>query len=285
MAPDPPFPPHPDPFRYIDASADPSKLVDALELRGRTAAQGRVRRRFLRFAGIQPGDRVLEVGCGTGVVLRDLARLVGPRGQVTGVDPSRRAIDAARVTCQRRTAPVRMDLRVADGMDLPFASRRFDAALAVTVVLHVGDPARLTREMARVVRTGGRIALQDQDFGTLAVTHPDRELTDTIMRGVASRIYEEPYSGRRLTTLLRDAGISEIRLRTDVFQDTELVPYTQNFLERRAENAVRFGILDTATAQQWLDGFNALVAAHCFVFTLNYYGAMGVKPEERRRGR
>jgi hypothetical protein len=139
--------------------------------------------------------------------------------------------------------------------------------------------------MARVVRTGGRVGLQDQDIGTLAVTHPDRDLTDTIMRGVSSRIYEEPYSGRRLTTLLRDAGMTGVRLRTDVFQDTELVPYTKNFLERRAENAVRFGIVDAAAAQEWLDGFTALVAARAFVFTLNYYGAVGVKPEERRRGR
>lgn len=249
-------------------------------MRGRTPAHARLRRRFLRFLGVGHGDRVLEVGCGTGVVLRDLAALVGPRGRVVGVDPSRRAVAAARALCG---APEhrRISVRVADGLRLPFAANRFDAALAVTVVLHVADPLAFVRELARVVRPAGRVGLQDQDFGTIAVTHPDRELTDRIIRGVAWRIYEEPYSGRRLPGLLRAAGLEGVRLLTGVYQDTALAPYTKTFIERRAENAVRFGIADAATVQGWLDGFTALVAEGAFVMTMNFYGAVGVKPAAR----
>ena len=69
-----------------------------------------------------------------------------------------------------------------------------------------------------------------------------------------------------------------MRLLTDVFQDTTLEPWTKTFLERRAENAVRFGVVDVPTAQRWLDGFTAVVAAGAFVLTMNYYGAVGVKP-------
>jgi hypothetical protein len=63
-----------------------------------------------------------------------------------------------------------------------------------------------------------------------------------------------------------------------VFQDTTLEPWTKTFLERRAEYAVKFGLLDGASAQGWLDGFTVVVAAGAFVFTMNYYGAVGVKP-------
>jgi hypothetical protein len=132
--------------------------------------------------------------------------------------------------------------------------------------------------MARVTRPGGRVGLQDQDFGVMAVTHPDPALTDHILDGVPRRLYEEPYSGRRLPGLLRDAGLADVRLLTDVFQDTTLEPWTKTFLERRAENAVRFGLVDAPAAQKWLDGFTALVAGGAFVFTMNYYGAVGVKP-------
>src|SRR5438874_5253066 len=125
--------------------------------------------------------------------------------------------------------------------------------------------------MARVTRPGGRVGLQDQDFGVVAITHPDRSVTERIMRGVAERFYEEPHSGRRLPGLLRAAGLDDVRLLTDVYQDTELEPYTKTFLERRAENAVRFGIVDAATAQRWLDGFTRLVAQGSFVMTINYY--------------
>jgi hypothetical protein len=112
----------------------------------------------------------------------------------------------------------------------------------------------------------------------VAVTHPDPALTDRILDGVVKHIYEEPYSGRRLPGLLREAGLGEVRLLTDVFQDTTLEPWTKTFLERRAEYAVGFGLVDAVTAQRWLDGFTAVVAAGAFVFTMNYYGAVGVKP-------
>jgi len=123
------------------------------------------------------------------------------------------------------------------------------------------------------------VGLQDQDFGVVALTHPDRALTDRIMQGVAEHVYPEPHSGRRLPGLLRRAGLDGVRLLTDVYQDTTLEPWTKTFLERRAERALRFGIVDEPTATRWLDGFTAVVAEGAFVMTLNYYGAVGTKPE------
>ena len=269
---------HPDPFREVDRSANPSALAAALEARGRAASQRRLRLRFLHAIPVRRRDTVLEVGSGTGVVLRDLVPLVGRGGRLAGVDPSRTLLAAARRLC-RGTG---ISLRAGEGAKLPFADDGFDVTLAVTVLLHVADAAAVAREMARVTRPGGRVAVQDQDFGTVAVTHPDRALTDRILDGVVDRIYEEPHSGRRLPGLLREAGLERVRLRTDVYQDTALEPYTQTFLGRRAELAVRFGIVDAPTAERWLDGFTDLVRGGRFVFTVNYYGAVGVKPRAPR---
>jgi hypothetical protein len=140
---------------------------------------------------------------------------------------------------------------------------------------------RVVQELARVTRAGGRVALQDQDFGLVGAAHPDRVLTDRILDGVAARIYEEPYSGRRLPALLREAGLEHVRVLADVYQDTALSDFSRAFLERRAENAVRFGIVDAPTARRWLDGFNEYVARGAFVLTMNYFGAVGVKPARR----
>jgi ubiquinone/menaquinone biosynthesis C-methylase UbiE len=268
---------HPDPWRNADGQTNVDEMAKSLEARGRTPAHARLRRRFLKFVPVRSGERVLEVGCGTGVVVRDLAGLVGRRGEVVGVDASRRLLDRARALSRETARRTRIAWRVADAASLPFAANRFDAALAVTVILHVADPVRVVREMARVTRPGGRVAVQDQDFGVVAVTHPERELTERIMRGVAERVYEEPHSGRRLPGLLRTAGLVNVRLLTDVYQDTTLQPWTKTFLERRAERAVRFGIVDVPTAERWLDGFTEIVAAEAFVLTLNYYGAVGMK--------
>jgi SAM-dependent methyltransferase len=266
-----------DPFRAVDRSANPAALIAALEDRGRDPGQRRMRLAFLRAIPIRRRDTVLEVGCGTGVILRDLIPMVGPGGRLAGIDPSRTVIAAARRLC-RGTG---MTLREADGTKLPFRDDGFDVTLAITVLLHVADPTAVVHEMARVTRPGGRVALQDQDFGTVVVTHPDRAMTSHIFEGVLERLYEEPHSGRRLPGLLRSAGLEQVRLRTDVFQDTTLTPYTQTFLERRAENAVRFGIVGREEAQRWLHGFTPIARAGAFVMTVNYYGAVGVKPGRR----
>jgi ubiquinone/menaquinone biosynthesis C-methylase UbiE len=264
---------HPDAYREIDRSADPAALVASLETRGRDTAQRRLRLRFLRAIPVRRRDTVLEVGCGTGIILRDLVPLVGRGGRVAGIDPSRAVLAAARRFCRGTGVSVRHG----DGAQLPFKDDGFDLTLAITVLLHVADPLAVVREMARVTRPGGRVAVQDQDFGTVALAHPDRALTDRILDGVVSHIYEEPYSGRRLPALLHAAGLARVRLRTDVYQETALTPYMQTFLQRRAENAVRFGIVDTADASRWLDGIEALARAGTFVYTVNYYGAVGVK--------
>ncbi|MGH7307942.1 MAG: methyltransferase domain-containing protein [Candidatus Rokuibacteriota bacterium] len=273
---------HPDPYREADAQPDPQQLVAALEVRGRNANHARLTRRFLAFTGVGLGDVVLEVGCGTGVVLRALAARVGRRGRVVGVDPSRSLRAAAARILRGHPRRRAITVRAGDGARLPFPADRFDATLAVTVLLHVADPLAVVKEMVRVTRPGGVVAVQDQDFGTVALTHPDRPLSTRILEGVAGRMYEEPWSGRRLPGLLRGAGLEHVRLQTEVFQDTTLEPYTKRFLERRAENAVRFGLVDPPAAQRWLDAITAMVATGAFVLTVNYYGAVGVKPRRAR---
>ncbi len=86
----------PDPYVAIDAQPDPGRFARLLELRGAQPHQRRLRRAFLVFAGIRSDARVLEVGCGTGVVTRDIMRWVGRHGAVVGVDPSRAFIGEAR---------------------------------------------------------------------------------------------------------------------------------------------------------------------------------------------
>jgi SAM-dependent methyltransferase len=272
-----------DPYRDPDAQPDPAPLVAALETRGQAPPYARLVRRFLRWAGVGSAQRVLEVGCGTGVVLRALATRVGPHGQVVGLDPSRALLRAAARALRGHPWRARIRLRVGEGTDLPFAADRFDAALAVTVLLHVPDAARVVQEMARVTRPGGRVAVLDQDFGTVALAHPDRALTERILNGVAARMYAEPWSGRRLPGLLRAAGLADVRLKTLVYQDTALNPYSRSFLERRAAHAVGVGLVSAPAARRWLDAVARLGAEGGFVLTMNFFGAVGRK--RRAEGR
>jgi len=279
------MPMHPDPYRTIDRQPDPHHFVKLLETRGRTASHARLRRRFLRFCGIRPGWRVLEVGCGSGPLTRDVASLVGPRGHVTGLDPSRTFIAAARRLGREHGLDGRVDFRVGNGGAMRIADARFDCTLAVTVLLHVANSSAILREMVRVTRPGGVVGVQDQDFGTVVLHHPDRALTRRIFDGVAARMFADPWSGRTLLDRLVELGLTRVRMRTDVYQDTKLVPFTHSLLKGRADNAVRFGLVSRRAADAWLAGSERLAAAGRFVFTLNFYGAVGVKPGRSRSSR
>jgi ubiquinone/menaquinone biosynthesis C-methylase UbiE len=266
-----------DPYRAIDRQPDPGHYVTFLETRGRTPSQVRLRRRFLRFCGIRPGWRVLEVGTGTGVLARDAAALIGPGGGVVGVDPSRFCIAAARRLAREQGLDGRIDFRVGDGARLRFPANQFDCALAVTVLLHVPNAAAIVGELARVTKPGGVVGVQDQDLGALVLDHPDRALTRQILDGVAARTIVDPWSGRTLVGRLVEAGLTRVRLTTDVFQDTTLTPFSRSMLERRAENAVRLRLASQKAASRWIETVERLAAQGRFVMTLNFYGAAGIK--------
>ena len=122
---------------------------------------GRRRRVYARVAalsGAQPGDRVLDVGCGGGYLACLLAMAVGPGGHVTGVDPSGPAVSYAR---RRAPANCSFAVRVAQDLDLP--DRSFDAVTSTLAVHHIPEAAREDAfgEMYRVLRPGGALLVAD----------------------------------------------------------------------------------------------------------------------------
>jgi ubiquinone/menaquinone biosynthesis C-methylase UbiE len=266
-----------DPYRAIDRQADPRQFARLLEARGRQPHQTRLRRGFLSMAGVGSGMRVLDVGCGTGVVTRDVALRVGGRGVAVGVDPSRALLAVAR----RRPAAgsgARPTFRRGNGLALPFAAASFDVTLAVTVLLHVPAGDQILAEMIRVTRPGGRVAVLDQDFGTFALDVPDRALTRRILEGHAERFYAEPWSGRTLPRRLRLAGLKRVRSRVFVVVDAVYDEYVRSMLERRMDLVTRWRIATPAEGRRWLGSVEAVAASGDFFMSLNYYGAVGVRP-------
>jgi SAM-dependent methyltransferase len=105
------------------------------------------------IAEIAAGDRVLDVGCGTGVLAREAAARVGPSGHVTGLD-----LNEGMLAVARRLRP-EIDWRQGDALDLPFADHAFDVAVSQFALMFFPDRPRALREMWRVLAPGGRLAV------------------------------------------------------------------------------------------------------------------------------
>jgi len=113
---------------------------------------------FVDALGIEPGLRVLDVGCGPGALTGELVRRLGPNG-VHAVDPSESFVAA----CRERNPGV--DVVLGRAEELPHPDAAFDAALAQLVLHFVTNPEAAAAEMRRVVRPGGLVAASVWDFG------------------------------------------------------------------------------------------------------------------------
>lgn len=107
----------------------------------------------LEAAAVAPGKRVLDVGCGSGVLTRAAARRVGASGAVSGVDPNDGMLAVARHSVSS------VEWRRAVAEDLPFADSSFDCVVSQFAYMFFSDPAGAIHEMGRVTRPGGHVAL------------------------------------------------------------------------------------------------------------------------------
>lgn len=110
---------------------------------------------------LQPGERVVELGFGTGNEVRDLAQLVGPGGAVAGIDVSSGMLAVAQRKLSQNPPPCPIDLRVGDARSLPFPDGSFDAAYtSFTLELFpAADIPVVLAEAKRVLKPGGRLAV------------------------------------------------------------------------------------------------------------------------------
>ncbi len=119
------------------------------------------RRLLIDQAELQPGHRALEIGCGTGLLLIDIARR-HPGVTLTGLDPDPKALARAERKADRISAPIRLDRGFAD--TLPYQDGSFDRVFSCFMFHHLGDASEklaTLREVRRVLEKGGRLELLD----------------------------------------------------------------------------------------------------------------------------
>lgn len=115
--------------------------------------------RVVALTGIQAGDHVLDVACGTGVLTRYVAKLVGVNGRVVGLDVSSDMLSVARTISLDSSAAGSIEWREGDVCAIPFADETFDVVFCTFALMFFPDRVAALQEMRRVLKPGGRMAL------------------------------------------------------------------------------------------------------------------------------
>jgi SAM-dependent methyltransferase len=159
---------------------------------------------------VTSGATLLDIGCGPGTITADLATLVTP-GRVTALEVTEAALDLARAEIARRGIGS-VDFAVGDVHALDLADDTFDIVHAHQVLQHVGDPVAALREMRRVTRPGGIVAVRDSDYAAFTWYPELPALTEwlALYERVARGNGGEPDAGRRLLAWAHAAGFTDV---------------------------------------------------------------------------
>jgi ubiquinone/menaquinone biosynthesis C-methylase UbiE len=201
-----------------------------------------LRRRTYELLQTEPGSRVVDVGCGGGTAVAELA---GIGADAVGVDAADKAVAFAR----EHHPDCRFE--VGDAQRLPFPDESLDGYRAEKLYHALDDPDKACAEARRVLGPGGRIVLVGQDWESFVIDSDDPVLTRTIVTAAAAEMVQGRVA-RRYRNLLLDTGFEGVscEVHTAVLTDPALALFT---VTRLATGAVRAGAVSDAQAEAWLD--------------------------------
>jgi ubiquinone/menaquinone biosynthesis C-methylase UbiE len=185
-------------------------FLDGARLNPSVQLQKRI---MLELLALLPSEKVLDIGCGTGDDIRDMARLVGASGWCIGVDQNGAMIEEARKRSSGKNQPV--EFHQGDICALPFPEAKFDVIRAERLFEHLHHPEQALAEMIRVTHPGRRILVASPDMDTNIIDHPDRLVTWKIRHFESDR-RPNGLAGQKLYGLFWDAGLTDLQVRAVV---------------------------------------------------------------------
>jgi SAM-dependent methyltransferase len=200
-----------------------------------------LRAESFRLLALAPGDTVVDVGCGPGRAVADLA---GDHLKAIGIDPDPEVVAVARARTPDAV------FHVARSDELPLEDESVDGYRAARLFHLLADPVPTLAEAWRVLRPGGRIVLVGQDYGFLMLDSSDQDMADVVLLGLESRAVA-PRVARSYRDLLLDQGFhdAEVVVHSEVITDHQVMVRQ---LRTAAAAAVEKALITQDDAASWL---------------------------------
>lgn len=229
-----------------------------------------------QLLNLQPGMAVLDVGCGAGDDIRNMAQIVGEGGKAVGVDLSETMIAEAQTRSAASLFPV--EFRLADAHELPFAPESFDRCRAERVFQHLADPIQGLQEMIRVLKPTGTVVIIDPDWETLVVDGVSTTLLRKFVAFICDHMVKNANIGRQLPNLFKEAGLEQVAVQAAaiVLSDYELANKLWG-LERNALRAVDAAAFTKAECDEWITTLQQAHASQRFFGSTTGFAVHGQK--------
>ena len=245
--------------------------VASLEARGRSTGYLGVVRNLIAEIHLHPGETILDVGCGSGVLDRWLARHTGGAHRITAVDIHRTLLREAAALATKEGLAEHIEFREGNAEVLPFGDNSFDVTMSATV-MELLDAERMLREMVRVTRPGGRVgvvvrAIDMQSFVNVPVRAELKMKIAALPNGLAGA---RGCADGSLYQRFGNAGL----------QDVQMLPQLATYAGARAHAADERieAALSPAELAEWHTAVTQAEAEGTFFIALPFHCAVGTVP-------
>lgn len=247
-------------------------IAARLEARGKHPFFARVIGDYMDALGLSGPEAILDLGCGTGVAARAIARRTEAKGPpIAAIDISAHLVELGRKLAGEEGLAGRVDFRVGDAHGLGLPEGGFDAVVMHTLISHVADPATVLAEGRRLLRPGGRLVVFDGDYAsfTMATDAPDGGAgTDRVLHGA---LFAELRVMRAMPRLLAGGGFGLEWSRAYVMADIGRAEFWGPTIASLRVLLPRAGAMPEAEAATFTDALERSSAEGRFFAASNFY--------------
>jgi len=257
-------------------------IVQRLEERGRDPT---FRSLFNYFDLIQPDARVLEVGCGTGVMSRTLSKHPSFHGEIVGVDQCTPFLEVAKELAVEEACDMgKLEFIEGDAHDLTYSLTRagiqdkFDVIVMHTLLSHATHPNTVLRSASEVASDAANLIVMDGDYASLTYGHSEQWIGRQMDQALVDATFKKPDIIRQLVANMDQCGWQISRTKaTCVAEIGSSASYWVSFAECYAPRVKASGILDTDIVDQWLLDQAENLNQGKFFASCNYYTLVAEK--------